>query len=73
MNLLERKSTFDAKVNSYLSTTGNAVVMSNPELYYDVYCTHTYGKEFKDFTYNTSRDYVIVNFNNQIKQHEQNI
>jgi len=66
MNLLERKSTFDAKVNSYLASTGNAVVLSSPELYYDLYCQHTYQKEFESVIYSIKRDYVIVNFNNQI-------
>ena len=73
MNLLERKSTFDNKVAKYMYdhrpnfTTNETTVMN-----YDNYCNHTYGSEFKDITYNTSRDYVIINFNHINPKNEQN-
>ncbi len=66
MNLLERKSDFDAKVNSFMALTGNAMVFNKPELYYELYLKDKYGDNFKDFTYSNERNYVIINFNNQI-------
>lgn len=68
MNLLERKTDFDAKVNQFLANTSNAVILSNPELYYTNYLVEVYKKEFKAVSHSTERNYVIVEFNKQEKE-----
>jgi len=63
MNLLERKTDFDAKVKQYLSGTNNAVILSNPELYYANYLVSVYKDEFKEVSHSDKRNYVSIEFN----------
>ena len=68
MNLLERKTDFDAKVNKFLANTGNAVILSKPELYYTNYLVEVYKKEFNSVSHSTERNYVCIEFNKQEKE-----
>lgn len=68
MNLLERKTDFDAKVNKFLANAGNCAILSKPELYYTNYLVEVYKKEFKAVSHSTERNYVIVEFNKQEKE-----
>lgn len=66
MNLLERKTDFDAKVNKYCKLLNNAE--APPELYYTNYLVEVYKKEFKSVSHSTERNYVIIEFNKQEKE-----
>ncbi len=63
MNLLERKTDFDIKVNNYLAGTGNCAILSKHELYYTNYLSNRYKDEFKSVSYSSERNYVCVEFN----------
>ena len=66
MNLLERKTDFDAKVNKYLQALNDP--FQETEKHYTNYLVEVYKKEFKSVSHSTERNYVIVEFNKQEKE-----
>lgn len=61
MNLLERKTDFDAKVNNYLASSNNPNQATEP--HYNNYLVSVYKDEFKEVSYSVKRNYVSIEFN----------
>lgn len=66
MNLLERKTDFDAKVRKYLQAANEPNQVT--EIHYTNYLVDLYKSEFKSVSHSIERNYVVVEFNKQEKE-----